>query len=70
MSSFVLMVGVSSLVLMVHVPCMICFMWPFWVASDSGKCLVTVASVRPGKVVRSTCHIVDISVTLIGNSSG
>lgn len=45
----------SSLGLVKLVHCLVCFMWSPWVSSDSGKCLVKLASVRPGKVVR--CEI-------------
>lgn len=57
----------SSLVLMVRVPCLICFMWPFCILLDSRKCFEAVVAVRPGNMVRLLCCIAERIVAFSGN---
>ena len=50
-------------------PCWICFMCPFCISSDSGKCLVMFDEVRPGNVVRLPLGIAASKVFLVGKPS-
>ena len=50
-------------------PIWICFMWPFCVSSDSGKCFMTLAAVSPGSVVRLPFQIDASRVFLLGKPS-
>ncbi len=50
-------------------PCWICFMCPFCISSDLGKCFVTFAEVSPGNVVRLLLWITASKVFLVGKPS-
>ncbi len=50
-------------------PCWMCFMWPFCISSDSGKCFMTLAAVSPGNVVRLPFRIAASKVFSVGKPS-
>ena len=47
-------------------PYFVCFMWPFWVSSDSGKCREMFSGVMPGNVTRLPCWAAVSNVALVG----
>ena len=59
----------SSITFVDLTPCFTCFMWPFCVSSDSGKCLVTLDTVSAGNVTRLPLRIAVSNVAFVGNPS-
>ena len=62
--------GMSSSTTFVDLtPCLLCFIWPFAVSSDSGKCFEIFSTVRPGKVTRLPFRAAVSNVAFVGKPS-
>jgi len=59
--------GCSCGIFVERMPCRWCFMWPFCVSIDSGKCLLMAVVIIPGHDVRKPARVAARSVSFVGN---